>query len=760
MEKNKERRESLVYHAKPKPGKIEVVPTKKYNSQRDLAIAYSPGVAIPCQEIEQDPSNVYKYTNKSNLVAVISNGTAVLGLGDIGPDASKPVMEGKALLFKIFADIDVFDIEINEKDPERFIDVVKSISRTFGGINLEDIKAPEAFKIEKELIEQLDIPVMHDDQHGTAIISSAALLNALELVNKKIQNVKIVVSGAGAAAIACTNLYLSFGARLDNIIMLDSKGVINKKRNNISNQKKLFATKRKINSLEEAMVDSDVFIGLSMANILSKEMLASMSNDPIVFAMANPDPEINYETAMSVRDDIIFATGRSDLPNQVNNVLGFPFIFRGALDVRATKINEEMKKAAVLALAELAKKPVPEQVNIAYEETKLIFGRDYIIPKPFDPRLIIEIPPAVAEAAIKSGVAREPITDWEKYKQILEERLGNNQKLIRIIHRRAKKAKDKKLVFTEADHLDVLKAAQICYEEGIAEPILLGGKKIIEELKESLEFNEEILIIDPKDKINKDRIEIYSQILFKKLKRKGKTIDDVKRILRGRDYFGAMMVENGDADCMLSGYSKSYPSVFLPLIRSIGKAKNVEKVAATNLMITKQGPLFCSDTSLNINPSHKEIARITVDTARIVKNLGIEPVIAILSYSNFGSSDFDEAKKVTKAVEILHSKHPELVVDGPIQSDFALNRKMLKNRFQFSILNGRKVNTLIFPNLDSANITYKIIKELDRAVSVGPILIGLNQPIHILQLGASVDEIVNMSAVAVIDANQRKIKKK
>ena len=760
MGKNRERRESLVYHAKPKPGKIEVVPTKKYNSQRDLAIAYSPGVAIPCQEIEKDPSSVYKYTNKSNLVAVISNGTAVLGLGDIGPNASKPVMEGKALLFKIFSDIDVFDIEINEKDPDKFIDVVKSISSTFGGINLEDIKAPEAFKIEKELIQQLDIPVMHDDQHGTAIISSAALLNALELVHKKIEDIKIVVSGAGAAAIACTKLYISFGAKLKNIVMTDSKGVIKSTRDNLTPEKKFFATKRDINSLEDAMIDCDVFIGLSMANIVSEKMLASMSANPIVFAMANPDPEISFEKAMSVRDDIIFATGRSDLPNQVNNVLGFPFIFRGALDVRASKINEEMKKAAVIALAELAKKPVPEQVNIAYEETKLNFGKEYIIPKPFDPRLISEIPPAVAKAAMDSGVAQEPILDWDKYVQILDERLGSNQKLIRIIHRRARKAKEKKIVFTEADHLDVLKAAQICFEEKIAEPILLGGKKIIQELMESLDFDEDLQIIDPTDKSNKDLIDKYSKTLFKKLKRKGKTLEDVKRLLRGRDYFGSMMVENGDADCMLSGYSKSYPSVFLPLINSIGKASGVEKVAATNLMITKQGPLFCSDTSLNINPTYNEIAKIAVNTAKIVNMFGIEPVIGILSYSNFGSSNFDEAKKISKAVEILHANNPELIVDGPIQSDFALNREMLKNRFPFSILNGRKVNTLIFPNLDSANITYKIIKELDNAVSVGPILIGLNKPIHILQLGASVDEIVNMSAIAIIDANQRKIKKK
>ena len=557
MGKNRERRESLVYHAKPRPGKIEVIPTKKYNSQRDLAIAYSPGVAIPCQEIEKDPSNVYKYTNKSNLVAVISNGTAVLGLGDIGPAASKPVMEGKALLFKIFADIDVFDIEINEKDPDKFIEVVKAISTTFGGINLEDIKAPEAFKIEKELVDQLDIPVMHDDQHGTAIISAAALLNALELVDKNIEDVEIVVSGAGAAAIACAKLYLSFGAKLKNIVMTDSKGVINNSRDGLTKEKKFFATNREIKTLEEAMVRSDVFIGLSRANIVTEKMLKTMSRDPIVFAMANPDPEINYYKAMSAREDIIFATGRSDFPNQVNNVLGFPFIFRGALDVRATKINEEMKKAAVIALAELAKKPVPEQVNIAYDETKLNFGKDYIIPKPFDPRLISEIPPAVAKAAIDSGVAQEPITDWDKYTQILDERLGNNQKLIRIIHRRARKVKEKKLVFTEADHLDVLKAAQICYEEKIAEPILLGGKKIIQELMESLDFNEDLQIIDPTDKINKDLIDKYSQILFKKLRRKGKTLDDVKRLLRGRDYFGSMMVENGDADCMLSGYSLS-----------------------------------------------------------------------------------------------------------------------------------------------------------------------------------------------------------
>ena len=635
MDKSRERRESLVYHAKPKPGKIEVIPTKKYNSQRDLAIAYSPGVAIPCQEIESDKNNAYKYTNKGNLVAVISNGTAVLGLGDIGPEASKPVMEGKALLFKIFADIDVFDIEINEKDPIKFVEIVKSLSPTFGGINLEDIKAPEAFQIEKDLIQGLDIPVMHDDQHGTAMISCAALINAIDLVNKKIKSVKLVMSGAGSSAIACTKLYISFGLKRENIIMLDSKGVINNKRTDLNDEKKFFVTKRNINTLEEAMIDSDVFIGLSTGDIVTSKMLKTMAKDPIVFAMSNPNPEINYDLAMSARKDLIMATGRSDFPNQVNNVLGFPFIFRGALDVRATKINEEMKKAAVIALANLAKKPVPEQVNIAYGETKrLIFGKDYIIPKPFDPRLITEVPPAVAKAAMDSGVAKEPIEDWERYIQILDSRIGNNTKLIRLIHRRAK-SKLKKLIFSESDQLDVLKAAQICKEDGIVEPILMGRKKTIKKLMKSIDFNDKVKIIDPKDKSQAKTISKYARVLFENLKRKGKTQKDVKQMLRDRIYFGSMMVLSGDADSMLAGYSRSYPSAFIPILNTIGKSRGIKRVSATNLMLTKQGPLFLSDTSLNINPNAEQLAKIAINTAKTVKMFGIEPVIGVLSFFMF-----------------------------------------------------------------------------------------------------------------------------
>ena len=760
MDKSRERRESLVYHAKPKPGKIEVVPTKKYNSQRDLALAYSPGVAIPCQEIESDKDNTYKYTNKGNLVAVITNGTAVLGLGDIGPEASKPVMEGKALLFKIFADIDVFDIEINEKDPKKFVEIVKSLSPTFGGINLEDIKAPEAFQIEKDLIKGLDIPVMHDDQHGTAMISCAALINAIDLVNKKIKSVKLVMSGAGSSAISSSKLYISFGLKRENIIMLDSKGVINNKRTDLNDEKKFFVTKRNINTLEEAMIDSDVFIGLSTGDILTSKMLKTMAKDPIVFAMSNPNPEINYDLAMSARKDLIMATGRSDFPNQVNNVLGFPFIFRGALDVRATKINEEMKKAAVIALANLAKKPVPEQVNIAYGETKrLIFGKDYIIPKPFDPRLITEVPPAVAKAAMDSGVAREPIEDWDRYIQTLDSRIGNDTKLIRLIHRRAKSIL-KKLIFSEADQLDVLKAAQICKEDGIVEPILMGRKKTIKKLMKSIDFNDKVIIIDPKDKSQTKTISKYARVLFENLKRKGKTQKDVKQMLRDRIYFGSMMVLSGDADSMLAGYSRSYPSAFIPILNTIGKSKGIKRVSATNLMLTKQGPLFLSDTSLNINPNAEQLAKIAINTAKTVKMFGIEPVIGILSFSNFGSSDSEEAEKISSAIKLLHNNNPDLIVDGPIQADFALNKEMLKSRFPFSNLNGRKVNTLIFPNLDSANISYKIIKELDDAISIGPILIGLNRPVHILQLGASVEEIVNMAAISAIDSQRRKIRKK
>ena len=750
----KDRKSALIYHAKPRPGKIETVPTKPYSTQRDLALAYSPGVAEPCNEIAKEINNVYKYTNKGNLVAVISNGTAVLGLGDIGPEASKPVMEGKALLFKIFADIDVFDIEIDAKDPEAFISAVKAISPTFGGINLEDIKAPEAFEIERRLKEELDIPVMHDDQHGTAIISCAALINALELANKKIEEVKIVISGAGAAAISCARLYMSFGAKRKNIVMTDSKGVIRNDRKNLSKEKSEFSTELNLNSLEEALVDADVFIGLSQGNIVNEKMLKSMGPNPIVFAMANPDPEIKYETACLVRDDIIMATGRSDNPNQVNNVLGFPFIFRGALDVRATKINEAMKMAAVKALADLAKEPVPEQVNIAYDEMRLSFGKEYIIPKPFDPRLIIEIPPAVAKAAIESGVAQEPIVDWEKYKEKLALRLDNDQKLVRLIHNTAKR-KPKKLIFAEADHLDVLKAAQIVYDEGIAIPILLGHEPIIRDLMTTIDFEADLKIIDPKSSIQEESRKKYAEIFWKDQKRKGKTLYDSQRLLRERNYFGAMMVKTEDADAMLSGYSRNYPAVIKPILESIGPAKGVSRVAATNLMLTQRGPIFLSDTSININPSSKELAKIAQMTSQTAKMFGLQPVLAMLSYSNYGSSEFPEATKITDAVKYLHRYYPDIDVDGPVQSDFALNKEMLKSRFPFSQLSKKNVNTLIFPNLDSANITYKLMKELNGTLSIGPILMGLNAPIHILQLGASVQEIVNMAALAVVDAQQR-----
>ena len=751
----KDRKAALNYHSKPKPGKIETVPTKPYSTQRDLALAYSPGVAEPCNEIAKEIDNVYKYTNKGNLVAVISNGTAVLGLGDIGPEASKPVMEGKGLLFKIFADIDVFDIEIDSKDTESFIATVKAISPTFGGINLEDIKAPEAFEIEKRLKEELDIPVMHDDQHGTAIISCAALLNALELANKEMGEVKIVISGAGAAAISCTRLYKAFGAKRKNIVMTDSKGVIRNDRKNLSKEKSEFSTDRDINTLEEAFLGADVFIGLSQGNIVSENMLKSMGSNPIVFAMANPDPEIKYKTACSVRDDIIMATGRSDNPNQVNNVLGFPFIFRGALDVRATKINEAMKMAAVKALADLAKEPVPEQVNIAYDETRLSFGKEYIIPKPFDPRLIVEIPPAVAKAAIDSGVAKEPILDWEKYKEKLALRLDNDQKLVRLIHNTAKR-NPKKLIFAEADHLDVLKAAQIVYDEGVAIPILLGHEPVIRDLMSTIEFDADVKIIDPKSSTQEKSRKKYAEIFWIEQKRNGKTLYDSQRLMRERNYFGAMMVKNEDADAMLSGYSRNYPAVIKPILESIGPAKGVKRVAATNLMLTQRGPIFLSDTSININPTAKELAKIAQMTAKTAKMFGLQPVLAMLSYSNYGSSEFEEAKKITDAVKYLHRYYPDIDVDGPIQSDFALNKEMLKSRFPFSRLSKKNVNTLIFPNLDSANITYKLMKELNGTLSIGPILMGLNAPIHILQLGASVQEIVNMAALAVVDAQQKR----
>ena len=755
MSKENNRREALVYHAKPRPGKIEVVPTKKYATQRDLALAYSPGVAIPCLEIDKEVNNVYKYTNKGNLVAVISNGTAVLGLGDIGPEASKPVMEGKGLLFKIFAGIDVFDIEVDTKNTEEFIAAVKAIAPTFGGINLEDIKAPEAFEIERRLKEELDIPVMHDDQHGTAIISCAALLNALELSQKKIEEVRIVISGAGAAAVSCTRLYKAFGAKSENIVMTDSKGVIRKDRENLTPEKTEFATDLDLNTLEDAMHDADVFIGLSMANIVTPAMLKSMGKNPIVFAMANPDPEITYDLACSTREDILMATGRSDHPNQVNNVLGFPFIFRGALDVRATAINEAMKMAAVEALAELAKKPVPEQVNLAYNETRLTFGQDYIIPKPFDPRLIVEVPLAVAKAAMESGVAKEPVEDWERYREQLAARTGSEHKTLRVLHHRAKQD-IKKLVFAEADQLDVLKAAQIVKEEGIAEPILLGRKEIITDLMASIDFDpNSVQILDPKSMEEREMKNNYAQLYWHDQKRKGVTEYEAKSIMRERNYFASMMVKIGDADAMISGYSRNYASVVKPVMSIIGKAKGVTRIAATNLMLTERGPLFLSDTSINIDPTAKELAKIAYMNAQVVEMFGFKPVTAMITFANFGASKHPGVKKVSEAVDYLHRYYPNLEVDGPLQSDFALNKEMLAEKFPFSELVKKKVNTLIFPNLEAANITYKLLKELNGAQSVGPILLGLEKAVHVLQLGASVDEMVNMAAVAVVDAQQK-----
>ncbi|MCV9928538.1 NADP-dependent malic enzyme [Flavobacterium sp. LS1R49] len=758
MNKDSKRSEALLYHSKPTPGKIQVVPTKKYATQRDLSLAYSPGVAEPCLEIARDVNEVYKYTAKGNLVAVITNGTAVLGLGDIGPEASKPVMEGKGLLFKIFSDIDVFDIEIGTKDIEEFIQTVKNIAPTFGGINLEDIKAPESFEIERRLVEELNIPVMHDDQHGTAIISSAALINALELADKKAEDVKMVVSGAGSAALACADLYVLLGVKIENILMYNSKGLLTKNNPALSVLQQKYAKDIEPIGLEEALKGADIFLGLSSGDIMTADMLLGMADNPIVFAMANPDPEINYNLAVSTRKDVIMATGRSDYPNQVNNVLGFPYIFRGALDVRATKINEAMKMAAVRALASLAKESVPEQVNVAYGATKLGFGREYIIPKPFDPRLITVVAPAVAKAAMDSGVALNPITDWEKYEEELLDRLGNDNKMVRLITNRAK-MDPKRIVFAEADHLNVLKAAQIVYEEGIGFPILLGNKEIILELKAELGFDADIEIIDPKTKDQEERRNQFASSYWSARERRGISLLDAQKLMRERNYFAAMMVNEGEADALVTGHSRSYPSVVKPMLQLIEKAPGASLVATANMMMTNRGPMFLSDTAININPSADDLAKIAVMTAKTAKMFGVEPVIAMVSYSNFGSSTNPGASKVREAVAYLHKNHPELIIDGEIQADFALNPEMLQEKFPFSKLAGKKVNTLIFPNLESANITYKLLKELNKVDSIGPIMLGMGKPVHIFQLGASVEEMVNMAAIAVIDAQEKEIKK-
>jgi len=749
------KQEALDYHSSGKPGKIEVVPTKPYASQRDLSLAYSPGVAEPCIKIAENKDDAYKYTSKANLVAVITNGTAVLGLGNIGPLAAKPVMEGKGLLFKIFADIDVFDIEIDASDPELFIQTVKAISPTFGGINLEDIKAPEAFEIERRLKEELDIPIMHDDQHGTAIISSAALLNALELAKKSIDKVKIVVSGAGPSALACCMLYQTLGVKLENIFMFDSKGLLHKKRTDIDEMKALFAVHEKEISFDDAFKKADVFLGLSRAGLVSKEMIASMAKDPIVFALANPDPEISYQEASSVRKDIIMATGRSDNPNQVNNVLGFPFIFRGALDVRATTINEEMKLAAVKAIAALAKETIPEEVLEAYGEKNISFGRDQIIPKPLDPRLIYHVAPAVAKAAMDSGVAKNPIKDWDKYENELKSRLGLDNKLVRDITSKAQ-SNPKTVVFPEADNVKILKAAQVAYEEGIAFPILLGKKqRILQLIKEYAIELPEIVIIDPKSEEEEKRRIVYGLAFFERRKRKGFTEFEAIQIMRERNHFGAMMVDQGDADAMITGLTKSYRSSVRPAIRIVGLEKDVNTVSGMYILNSKRGPLFLADTTINLNPTAEQIAEITYNVSKIIRRLKVTPKIALLSYSNFGSSPGPDSEKMAKAVGILHEKYPALIVDGEIQANFALNKDLMNEKFSFSQLTNKDVNTLIFPNLSAGNISYKLLQQLTDADAIGPILVGLKKSIHVLQLGSSVREIINMIKIAVIDAQNK-----
>lgn len=745
--------DALKYHSKGRPGKIAVVPTKPTNTKRDLSLAYSPGVAEPCLAIAENPDDVYKYTAKGNLVAVISNGTAVLGLGDIGPEASKPVMEGKGVLFKIFADIDVFDIEINTKNTEEFINTVKNIACTFGGINLEDIKAPECFEIEQRLKEELDIPIMHDDQHGTAIITGAALLNAMELVGKNIQDIQVVYNGAGASAISCAKIMLALGVQKENLIMCDSKGVIRTDSPNLDNTKKQFATSRNLNTLADAMQNADVFVGLSKADVVSQEMLRSMAKDCIVFALANPNPEISYDLAMASRPDIILATGRSDYPNQVNNVLGFPYIFRGALDVRATKITEEMKIAAVHALAQLTKEPVPEIVNLAYNEKNVTFGKNYIIPKPIDPRLITTVSPAVAKAAMESGVAKNPIHDWEKYHNQLLARLGKESNFIRAITDKAKQT-PKRVVFAEADNYKILRAAQIVKDEGIAIPILLGNKeKINSIITENHIRLENVSIIDPMEDEAK-RVS-FGEKFFEKRQRKGITLHEAKKLMRDRNYFAPMMVEMGEADAMISGLTKNYPTSIKPALQILGKEDGTKNVAGMYIMLSKKGTLFFSDTTVNRYPSADDLVDITYSTYKAVKKFNIEPRIALLSYSNFGSADGEVPQKMMKVRKILKEKYPNMIVDGDIQANVALNQKLLSANFPFSELNGESVNTLIFPSLSSGNITYKMLQELGSAEAIGPVLLGLKKSAHVLQLGSSVREIVNMVTIAVVDAQTK-----
>ena len=752
MQNELQKQQALEYHAKGRPGKIEVVPTKEAKTQRDLSLAYSPGVAIPCLEIAENVENVYKYTAKGNLVAVISNGTAVLGLGNIGPEAGKPVMEGKGVLFKIFADIDVFDIEINEMDPEKFVQIVKSLEPTFGGINLEDIKAPECFYIERELKKRMNIPVMHDDQHGTAIISAAALLNALEIQKKKIEKARFVVSGAGAAAVACMNLYVSLGAKRENFRVFDSKGLIHESRTDLDELKKELIAAGKNVTLAESMKDADVFIGLSKGGILNGDMVKAMAKNPIVFAMANPDPEISWEDATAARKDVIMATGRSDYPNQVNNVLGFPYIFRGALDVRAKHINEAMKLAAVKALAELTRTPVPDIVNMAYNETNILFGPNYIIPKPLDPRLLSTVAPAVAKAAMESGEAQVPIANWENYINTLNKRLGLDNQVMRAIGNKARRD-PKRIVFAEADNVRVLKAAQIVFDEGIGYPILLGDESKIKTIAASNGIDLEGLpIFDPRSDASEERRNKYSEIFLAKRGRKGFNAYEAKKVMKDRNYYGCMMVECGDADAMISGLTKNYPDTIRPAMHTIGTEEGVKKIAGMYLMLTKKGPLFLADTTVNFNPTAEELAEITLMVAKEVRHFNIIPRIAMLSYSNFGSSNSPEARLVAEARRIVKAKMPSLLVDGEMQASVAFNNELMKENYPFSELVDKEVNTLIFPNLASGNIAYNLMKELETADAVGPILLGLNKPVHILQLGSSVRSIINMALVAVVDA--------
>jgi malate dehydrogenase (oxaloacetate-decarboxylating)(NADP+) len=749
MSKTNRKQDALDYHSQGRPGKIQVVPTKPYSSQRDLTLAYSPGVAEPCLKIAENKDDVYKYTAKGNLVAVISNGTAVLGLGDIGPEAGKPVMEGKGLLFKIFADIDVFDLELDTKNVDDFVKIVKALEPTFGGVNLEDIKAPECFEIERRLKEEMNIPVMHDDQHGTAIISAAALLNACDLQKKKMDKIKIVVNGAGAAAISCSRLYVSLGAKKENIVMCDRSGVIRHDRENLDAIKREFATTRKLDTLEEALKDSDVFIGLSSADCVTAEMLKSMARNPIVFAMANPNPEIAYDLAISSRKDLIMATGRSDYPNQVNNVLGFPYIFRGALDVRATSINEEMKIAAVRAIAELARKTVPEAVNMAYNARNIKFGKEYIIPKPMDFRLMTNVSMAVAKAAIESGVARKTITDWDAYAEELKRRLGMDDSIMRAITNKAKSA-PKRVVFAEADNYKILKAAQIVKDDNIAIPILLGNKEAIQQIIDENALDlEGVQIIEPA--LEPERMKKYAESLYNKRQRRGVTLFEAHKLLRDRNYFGASMVEFGEADAMISGLTKNYVSTIKPALQVIGTEEGVNRVAGMYMMMTEKGPVFFGDTTVNVDPTVEELVDLTLLLEKSVRKFNIQPRIALLSYSNFGSNEGIIPEKVRKAVNILHEKHPNIIVDGDMQANFAMNNGLLKDNFPFSRLADEPANTLVFPNLESGNIAYKLLQELGGAEAVGPILLGLKKPVHIVQLGSSVREIVNMITIAVLD---------